>query len=244
MPVKRIIIMGATSGIGAEVARLYIEAGHVVGLAGRRFDCLTALQALAPERVHVKSIDINAADAPERLLQLIDECGGMDLYLHSSGIGHNNPLLDPVAELDTVTTNALGFTRAMTMAFNFFIRQGYGHLAAITSIAGTRGLGSAPAYSATKRFQTTYLSALAQQACFRHCRLAITDIRPGFVRTPFIEGGRYPLQMDVHPVARAICRALRRRRRSLVIDWRYALLVALWRLIPRWLWERLPVIAK
>ena len=163
----RIIIMGATSGIGMEVAKLFIADGWTVGVAGRRGEPLTRLAALAPGRVFARQIDITGDDAAARLMELVEECGGMDVYLHSSGIGYNNPTLRPDDELRTAETNATGFVRMTGAAFNYFVAKGGGHVAAITSIAGARGLGAAPAYSATKRMQSTYLQALKQQAAMR-----------------------------------------------------------------------------
>ena len=241
---KKVIIMGATSGLGKEIAKFYISKGCVVGNAGRRTELLKSLQSLCPDRVHIQPVDVTSADAPAALEKLVRACGGMDLYVHSSGIGFNNPQLTLDAETQTVTTNAVGFTQMIDTAFNYFARQGHGHIAAITSIAGTQGLGAAPAYSATQKYQSTYLTALAQLARVRRRSVRITDIRPGFVRTALIEGGRYPLQMNVEYAARRACRAIERRRRIAVVDWRYAILVACWRLIPRCLWERIPVYGK
>ena len=157
---KRILIVGATSGIGREVARLYCRAGWRVGIAGRRADRLEALQQEAPEQIETEQIDVTQADAPLRLEKLIQKTGGMDVFLLSSGIGSQNRPLDPATEIATVQTNAEGFTRMVTAAYHYFCRQGYGQLAVISSIAGTKGLGAAPAYSATKRFQNLYIDAL------------------------------------------------------------------------------------
>lgn len=238
---KKVIIMGATSGIGLELAKLYLERQCTVGLAGRRIDKLETLQAEYPRQAHVKQIDVNSPEAPALLEELAEECGGMDLYIHSSGIGYNNPDLNPELEIRTTCTNVTGFTRAIDTAFNYFARQGKGHIAAISSIAGTKGLGAAPAYSATKRYQNTYLSALRQQNRIRHCHIRITDIKPGFVHTALIEGSRYPLQMEVGYAARRIFRAIEKGRRAAVIDWRYAIIVGGWRLLPCRVWEYLPV---
>ncbi len=237
--VKRIVIVGATSGIGLEVARVCIRRGWRIGAAGRRTEALEALRASAPEQVAVRDIDVTAADAPQRLQQLIDELGGMDIYLHCAGIGSRNTALDPAIEIATLATNGEGFVRMITTAFDYFRERDHGHLAAITSIAGTRGLGSAPAYSATKRMQNTYLDALAQLAQMERRDIRITDIRPGFVATPLLRDERYPMLMRPQRVAERIVKALVRERRSIVIDRRYALLVFFWKLIPEWLWERL-----
>ena len=239
---KRIVIMGATSGIGLETAKLFIADGWTVGVAGRRTAELAKLATLAPGRVFTAGIDINSDDAPALLDRLADECGGMDVYLHCSGIGYNNPTLSAVEELLTVETNVKGFTRMVDAAFNRFVANGGGQLAAITSVAATRGLGAAPAYSATKRFQNTYIDALAQLARMQKVPVRFTDIRPGFVDTDLLRGDKhYPMLMPPKRVAARIVRALERRERVCIIDWRYRILVFFWRLIPRFVWERLPI---
>ncbi|ETK00806.1 oxidoreductase [Tannerella sp. oral taxon BU063 isolate Cell 2] len=239
---KRAVIVGATSGLGLEVARLLLERGWSIGVAGRRVEALEQLRTVAPDRVRVHAIDVTQSDAPDRLHALIDDLGGMDLYFHSSGIGRQNPDLDPSIELSTVRTNGEGFVRMVTAAYRYFRTQGHGHIAAITSVAGTRGMGAAAAYSATKRFQRTYLDALAQLAHREGLRLHITDIRPGFVRTALLNPEvRYPMLMEPAPVARRIVDAVERRRRVATIDRRYRALVLLWRLLPQCVWERMKI---
>lgn len=239
---KRIVIVGATSGMGLEVARLALRAGWRVGAAGRRTDRLEALRAEAPEQVEIRQMDVTDPAAPEQLATLIERLGGMDIYLHSSGIGFRNEALDPAIELATARTNAEGFIRMVTAAYTYFRSHGGGQIAVISSIAGTKGLGAAPAYSATKRLQNTYIDALAQLARMQRARIRFTDIRPGFVDTPLLAAdGGYPMLMPADRVARRIFRAIVRGRRRVVIDGRFAVLVFLWKLIPAWLWERLVI---
>ena len=239
---KRIVIMGATSGLGLETARLCIREGWRVGAAGRRLEALEALRTEAPEQVEIEPMDITRDDAPEHLNSLIERLGGMDIYLHASGIGSRNIELRPDIELSTLRTNGEGFVRMIIAAFAYFRQTGGGQLAVISSIAGTRGLGAAPAYSATKRMQNTYIDALAQLARMEGLAIRFTDIRPGFVATPMLSPhGNYPLLMRPEKVARRIMEVLRRPRRRVVIDRRYALLVALWRAIPQGVWERLNI---
>ena len=161
---KRIVIVGATSGIGREVARQLLRRGYRIGVAGRRETALQELKAEAPQQVACHKLDVTANDAPARLLALVEELGGMDVFLLSAGIGKQNAALQPGIELATAETNVLGFIRMVDTAYAYFREQGGGHLAVISSIAGTKGLGAAPAYSATKRFQNTYIEALAQLA--------------------------------------------------------------------------------
>lgn len=237
---KRIVIVGATSGIGLETARVCIRKGWRIGAAGRRIEALEKLQAEAPGLIEIEPIDVTREDAAEHFEKLAGKLGGVDIYLHCAGIGRQNPTLCPDIETATCETNVTGFVRMVTAVFNHFRTHGGGHVAVITSIAGTKGLGVAPAYSATKRFESTYLDALAQLAHMEHLDIRFTDIRPGFVATPMLHGD-YPMLMQPEKVARHIVRALEHRRRRIVIDSRYAALVFVWRLIPGWLWERLPV---
>lgn len=239
---KRIVIVGATSGIGLEVAKRCIREGWRVGAAGRREEALEKLRALAPDQVVTEPLDVTRDDAPEHLSRLIEKLGGMDIYLNSSGVGSRNTDLRPDIEINTLRTNGEGFVRMVTAAFGYFRTHGGGHLAIISSIAGTKGLGSAPAYSATKRMQNTYIDALAQLSHMEKLNIRFTDIRPGFVATPLLDGeGRYPMLMQVDKVARRIMQVLKSRRRRVVIDRRYAVFVFFWKLIPEWLWERLNI---
>lgn len=238
---NRIIIIGATSGIGHEVAKIYRQMGWRVGVAGRRIERLETFRQEAPDQVEIQQLDVTQADAPQKLRLLIDKLGGMDLFLLSTGIGNQNRALDPGIELATVETNAMGFTRMVTAAYHYFKEQGQGHLAVISSIAGTKGLGVAPSYSATKRFQNTYIDALAQLAHMEKLPVTFTDIRPGFVKTDLLKNDTYPLLMRPERVAQHIVKALSRKKRTAVIDWRYALLVFFWKLIPDFIWERLSI---
>ncbi len=239
---KRAVIMGATSGLGYEVALLLLSDGWKLGLAGRREENLRKLQSEFPEQVCIKAIDVKDSNSDKALLALIDELGGMDMYFHSSGIGYQNAKLDADIELNTLETNGTGFTRLVGTAFRYFKEKGKGHIAVISSIAGTKGLGVAPAYSATKRFQNTYIDALEQLAGMQKLNIRFTDIRPGFVATSLLNDGKnYPMLMKTPYAAELIVKALRRNKRVAVIDWKYSILVFFWKLIPRCIWKRMNV---
>ena len=232
---KRAIVIGASSGIGREVTMLLMKDGWTVGVAARREEPLRALGAAAWQQ-----IDVTQNDATERLRQLIAALGGMELFFYASGIGKQNRELREDIELATMQTNALGFTRMVGEAYRYFAEQGSGHIAAITSIAGTKGLGPAPSYSATKAMQNVYLQALEQQAHARGLNIRFTDIRPGFVDTALLSGDfHYPMMLKPEAVAKDIVRAIRNRRHIRVIDWKYCLLTAVWRRIPRCVWRRM-----
>jgi len=232
---KRAIVIGASSGIGLEVARLLLQQGWTLGVAARRVELLQSIGD-----VEVMQIDVTSEDATERLRDLIQKTGGMDLFFYASGIGKQNRELKEDIELATMNTNGVGFTRMIGEAYRYFAIQGKGHIAAITSIAGTKGLGPAPSYSATKAMQNVYLQALEQQANARGLKIRFTDIRPGFVDTALLAGDfRYPMMLKPQKVAQEIVRAINRHQHIRIIDWRYRLLTALWRRIPRFLWRRM-----
>jgi NADP-dependent 3-hydroxy acid dehydrogenase YdfG len=233
--VRRAIVIGASSGIGLEVAKLLIEQGWTIGVAARRVELLQEIGAAA-----VELIDVTTDEATEALHRLIDKIGGMDLYFHVSGIGKQNRELKADIELATVQTNGVGFTRMIGEAYRYFANQGNGHIAAITSIAGTKGLGPAPSYSATKALQNVYLQALEQQARSRGLDIRFTDIRPGFVDTALLSGDfRYPMMLRPEKVAQEIVYAINHRKHIRVIDWKYRILTVCWRRIPRWIWRRI-----
>ena len=236
--------MGATSGIGLEIARRLAKEGWGIGIAGRRRELLEQIQQETPGIVATECIDVTHEDAPQQLLELIRKTGGLNLYLHSSGIGYQNTELDMERELATVETNALGMTRMVGTVFHYLEQhpEQKAQIAVISSIARTKGLGAAPAYSSTKRYTSHYLECLTQLCHMRHLNhISLHDIRPGFVRTPLISGANYPMQLDATKVASQIVRGLKRGQSIITVDWRYRLLVFFWRLTPRWLWVRMPI---
>ncbi len=234
--VKRAIVIGASSGIGFEVARLLLKEGYKVGVAARRMELLQTI-----ENVEIaEQMDVNDPRAGECLREMISQMGGMDLFFYAAGVGKQNRELKEDIELMTTTTNGVGFVRMIGEAFRYFAEKGAGHIAAITSIAGTKGLGPAPSYSATKAMQNVYLQALEQQAHARGLNIYFTDIRPGFVDTALLSGDfHYPMLMKPDVVARHIIRAIKHKKHICVIDWKYRLLTMAWRRIPRFIWRRM-----
>jgi short-subunit dehydrogenase len=272
---KRVVIMGATSGVGKMLVARFLHDGFIVGAAGRRVELLEELKVQAAANasasasasacagcsLFTKVIDINEDTAVGNLKDLISEMGGMDIYCHVSGIGFYNPDLDEVRELSTVQTNCLGFSRMVGEAFRYFamrrdaanggavvrnagnkvVSPGCFQIAAVSSIAGTKGIGAAAAYSASKRFQSNYLQSLSQLSKMRGLGICITDIRPGFMQTALLKDDKYPMIMKPEYAVPLIYKAIRNHKRARVIDWRYSVLVFFWRIMPRGFWERLKI---
>lgn len=243
-----IIVIGATSGIGREIARTYARRGNFVGVCGRRTDRLDELCREPGGAAVSCRLDVTADDAPATLRHFVREMGGIDLLVYCAGCGWNNPGLDLDLDMRTVRTNADGLTAIGDTIFDIFATDGAatqtrGQIAVLTSVAGTHGIGISATYSASKRYQWTYLEALAQLARVRKVPVDITDIRPGFVDTPLLDTSahHYPMLMNVNAATRRIVRAIDRRRHVVVIDGRWAVLTALWRRIPRLIWRNVPL---
>lgn len=239
---KKIIIIGASSGIGLRVATDFARLGWRVGIAARREEQLKALKEKYPDRVEYMTIDVTAQDAVERFYSLIELIDGMDYLLYAAGCGWRNPDLDNAVDDQTVLVNVYGFTRIINAAYKYYKQTASlrrGHIAAITSVAGVKGIGISATYSASKRYQWTYLQAIDQLAHQQHVNVDITDIRPGFVDTPLLNGHKYPMEMSVDYVAPRLESAMLRGKRVAVIDSRWAVVTALWRMIPDALWRRI-----
>lgn len=240
---KRIVIIGASSGLGARIATDFAAAGWRVGIAARRADRLKDIKALYPAQIEYLEIDVTAQDAVEKFYNLIELIDGMDILLYAAGVGFCDPELDLVKLNDTLQTNVVGYARILAAAYKYYRNTANlhtGQIAAITSIAGTRGIGISAAYSSSKRFQQMFMDSLEQLAYTQRVNVKFTDIRPGFIRTKLLDEKRdYPMIMSVDYVCPKIEEAILRRKRRVTIDSRWKVVVGLWRLIPRCLWKRI-----
>jgi len=243
---KTAIIIGATSGIGYEVATRLVEDDWRVAVAGRRIELLERMRKRFGENVMPYQMDVTQPESVAVIDRMLAEIGSPDLFLYVSGVGSQNRSLDEQVEINTVQTNSEGMVRIVSHFFNHvklsrdYTSEHKAHIAVVTSVAGTEGLGLSPAYSATKKMQSTYITALAQLSAMEKVPVRFTDIRPGFVATDILNPNKkYPMLMTKEKVAELIIKGLKRNRRVLTIDWRYRLLVAFWRLIPRCLWEKI-----
>lgn len=242
---KKLIVVGASSGMGMRIATDFARLGWRVGIAARREDRLREIRNLYPDRIEYMAIDVTADDAVERFNNLIELTGGMDYMLYAAGCGWQNPELDTARDRSTLEVNVVGFTRIINAAYTYFrdtANRRPGHIAAITSVAGTKGIGISATYSASKRYQWTYLQALDQLAHIQHVNVGITDIRPGFVDTDLLRksgAGNLPMVMSLNYAAPRIEKAILLGKRVATVDSRWAVITALWRLIPSSAWRHL-----
>lgn len=185
---KKAIVIGATSGIGNELSKTLVQNGYKVGITGRRKPELEKLQKSNLDNYVISSFDCTNVNNSEKLDELTSLIDGLDLLILSSGTGDLNENLDFKIENKTNSLNVNAFTEIVDWAFNYFEKQGKGHLVAISSIAGLRGSRISPAYNASKAYQINYLEGLRQKATKTKKPIYITDIRPGFVDTDMAKG--------------------------------------------------------
>lgn len=236
---KKAIVVGATSGIGKELAIILADNGYKVGITGRRDQLLLNLQATKPGSFFVSCFDVTDIEkVPAYLQKLTEKLGGLDLLVLSSGAGKINPSLDTAIEQQTNNVNVTGFTAVTNWAFNYFDAQGYGHFAAITSVAALRGSRHAPAYNASKAYQVNYLEGLRQRAFQQKKAIYITDIRPGFVDTAMAAGEVFWMA-PADKAALQIFKAIAAKRSMVYITNRWRPVAFLFRLIPGFLFKRL-----
>ena len=236
---KKAIVVGATSGIGKELALILSDNGFKVGITGRRDQLLLNLQATKPESFAFSCFDVtDIENVPGHLQKLAEELGGLDLLVLSSGTGKINPPLDTAIEQQTNAVNVSGFTGVANWAFNYFDQQGYGHFAAITSVAAIRGSWHAPAYNASKAYQVNYLEGLRQRAFNLKKPIQVTDVRPGFVDTAMAAGNVFWMA-PVDKAARQIYSAIKSKRNIVYVTRRWRTVAFLMRLIPGFLFKRL-----
>lgn len=236
----KVIIIGATSGIGRHLAEIYAQQGWLVGATGRRETLLQSLQAAYPNHICTQVMDVTQDTALENLQQLIQQMGGMDLLIYNSGFGDVTPQLDWETDNQTTLTNVNGFLRLVNYAFNFFIANAQpGHIAATSSIASIRGNSFAPAYSASKAYMSTYMEGLHMRAKKQRLPIAITDIQPGFVATKMAKGNKQFWVAPPAKAARQIVTALQKRRFRVYITRRWWLIAQLMKWVPGWVYHRI-----
>jgi short-subunit dehydrogenase len=230
---KKAIVIGASSGIGRELAKTLASNGYEVGLMARRVELLKTLQNEIPTKTYFDQLDLlQPMLAIEKVKAMIENMQGLDLIVINSGVGYNNKGLSWEEEKETIEVNVSGFTAIAGMAYNYFLKQGGGHIIGISSVAAIRGSNMAPAYNASKAFMSNYMQGLRQKAFKDHCPIVVTDIQPGYVDTDMIKGSKAFWVASAHEAAQQIYDAIKANKKQAYITKR-------WRLFG-WLMKTLP----
>ena len=211
---KKIIIVGATSGIGRGLAEQYAREDYLIGITGRRENLLKEICAQDKDKLFYQVCDITHTETTLLSLEtLVQEMGGMDMLIICAGTGELNPQLSYQLEEPTLLTNVVGFTN-------------------ISSVGGTRGSGVAPAYNASKAYQINYMEGLRQKAAKLPFAVYTTDIRPGFVDTAMAKGEGLFWVTPVDKAVKQIKKAISDRKKVAFISKRWKYVAWLFKLIP------------
>jgi len=237
---KRCIIIGASSGIGRELAILLSNQGYEIGLMARRENKLIELQSILPNKSWIVTSDIaNCQQATIQLEQLMYDMGKVDLVIITAGIGHLNPALEWQLEKDTIEVNVLGVTAMINESIKMFKKAQGGHLVVISSIAALRGGSDGPAYSASKAYMSNYLEGLTIKMIKDKEPITITDIRPGLVDTAMAKGEGLFWVEPTEKVAKQIYQAIIKKKRIAYVTKRWGLIAFLLRCLPFKLYKRM-----
>lgn len=238
----RILITGASSGIGAALAREFSRRGHSLALLARRAELLDALVAeLSTPAVALPSDVTDSAavrDAVARVEAALD--GPIDLAVANAGVGVQSfaSKFNLVEAEQMVRVNCIGTMVLFDAVVPKMIERRAGHFAGVASLAGHRGLPSSSVYSATKSFMQSFLEAnRVELAPFG---VAVTTINPGFVVTAMTEKHRFkmPLLMPAERAARVIADGLERRKRVVEFPAPLSLVTRFARILPNAVWDR------
>jgi short-subunit dehydrogenase len=237
---KIAIIIGASSGIGREIAKILSAEGYTLGLTARRRQLLEELQTELPGPSHVQVMDVaKPAEAMPLLEKLIADLKQVDLFVINAGVGSLNFELDWGTEAQTIDVNVTGFAAMANVAVKHLEQTRSGHLVGISSVAAIRGGAGSPAYGASKAFVSNYLEGLRQRFCKRKLPVKVTDVKPGFVDTPMAQGeGRF-WQASAAVAARQIVDAIHKGRSHVYITRRWRLIGWLLKGMPDALYNRM-----
>ncbi len=236
---NKVIIIGATSGIGRELAKMYAAKNWLVGVTGRRRELLDSLQQDFPDNIITECFDVTSGENIECLKHLTQLLGGLDLLIYNSGYGEPSETLNWEIDKNTTQTNVNGFVEMVNFAFNYFVLERKGHIAATSSIAGIRGNSFAPAYSASKAYMSIYMEGLYIKAARLKLPIYLTDIQPGFVKTKMAKGNGQFWVSSVEKAALEIYTAIKNKKRIVYITKRWWLIAKLMHCLPMFIYKRI-----
>lgn len=236
---KKVVIIGATSGIGKELAIIYAKKGYFVGITGRRNELLLSLKNKYPKNIVTECFDVTQKENIPHLQALIQKLDGLDILIYNSGVGDVSKELDWDIEKRTTDVNVNGFVEIVCYAFNYLVNQGHGQIAAISSIASIRGNSHAPAYSASKAYESTYLEGLYFKAMKMKKDVTVTDIQPGFVDTGLAIGQGLFWVATPQKAAIQIYTAIKNKKKRAYITKRWWLIAKLLPIVPDFIYKKL-----
>lgn len=240
----RFIITGASSGIGAELARQLANKGYSLGLIARRKDRLESLLneiSKHSEHVYIKAIDLsNEADATEAYEELSQKLGGLDGIILNAGVGRDDVVAPWISDALTIDINVRAFAHGMHWAFEFFKQKGSGHIIGMSSIAAHLASGHASAYTASKHFVSNYMTGFRMKANAQSLKIHITDIRPGYVVSEMTQNNPNTFWMaSTKRAVQMMVRGIESQKKRIYVTKRWYFIARFADLIPSFIWNRL-----
>ena len=239
----RVFITGASSGIGAALARAYAARGATLALVARREGALLELAATLPVQSFIYPLDVaNAAALQAAANDFISRAGLPNVVIANAGISAGT-LTEKSNDLQAFerifATNVMGMVNTFAPFAAAMRQRGGGRLVGIASVAGVRGLPGAGAYSASKSAVFAYLEALRVE--MRDSGVKVVTIAPGYIATPMTAANDYPMPflLDADAAARCMLRAIDRGARRAVMPWQMGVVATLMRLLPDAIYDRL-----
>lgn len=242
---KRVFVTGASSGIGEALSIALAKNGAIVGLVARRKELLEKLKKACEKAggtARVFALDVTDEDAVLAAVdEFVHEFKHIDILIANAGIGGNNKetrALQPVAVKKVIDINLLGAVNSVHAVLPMMKKRGSGHLVAISSLAGFRGLPKSAAYSASKAAMTAFFESVRLDV--KHLGIDVTIIQPGFIKTPLTAGreAKMPFIMELDDAVPLFIKAIEKKKRFAAFPWQLATIVRAGKFMPAWLYDR------
>ena len=237
----KIIITGASSGIGQALAKEYDKQGAVIGLLARRKGKLIELQKTLSCKSIIFSVDVtNLAQCRWAAEEFMALHGTPDIVIACAGIS-SGTLTENFSDLEKfkiiIATNLTGVTHMFYPFIQPFKKRGSGHFVGISSVAGIRGLPGAGAYSASKAALTNYLESLRIE--LSSANIDVTTFAPGYIKSPMTDTNNYsmPFLMPVNKAAQAMIKVIKKKKRFAIIPWQMNFIGRIMHLLPISIWD-------
>lgn len=245
---RRVILTGASSGIGAALAREYSSIGAVLGLIARREAELQTLAKKLGTPVQIFALDVRESEALRAAAaSFISRHGCPDIVIANAGVSTGTLTEDPedlAAFQDVLDINVVGMVNTFQPYIAAMRGAGRGTLVGIASVAGYRGLPGAAAYCASKAAVISYLESLRVE--LRSSGIKVITICPGYIATPMTEANPYPMpfMLSAEAAACAMVKLIDRGNTFAVIPWQMAIVARVLRMLPNrlydWLFSHAP----
>jgi len=239
----RVIITGASGGLGFALAQHYLEQGALVGALARRSDLLQSLYEKFPRQVLCYPLDVRDSFALQAAAEdFIARIGVPDIVIANAGVsvGTLTEYAEDISAFQQVMDiNVLGMLKTFQPFLMQMRNRGQGTLVGIASVAGFRGLPGAGAYSASKAAAISYLESLRVELC--DSGVKVVTICPGFIKTPMtsINPYRMPFILNADEAASKIARAIQSQTAFVVVPWQMKIVASFLKILPRKLYDRL-----